>query len=182
MFYESGTSSHSKAAGFCLLLHDTCRNKRNTERKRERCKRKSHHNRNFIQEESFHRQDRFCETRGTCSSYTTERHLDVKPRGQSRGSALWSKEGLNICSCLAQELPFWTSGDLMLIKANQHAIETKCKGQILSVPTHFTMGECLIDCQYLQNGWEWYSVTFQLEGQCHRQRYPLWRAWTHSAS
>lgn len=32
-------------------------------------------------------------------------HLDAKPRGQSRGSALWSEEALNICSCLAQELP-----------------------------------------------------------------------------
>lgn len=29
-----------------------------------------------------------------------------KPRGQSRSSALWSKEALNICSCLTHKLPF----------------------------------------------------------------------------
>lgn len=31
----------------------------------------------------------------------------------------------------------------------------------------------LTDCRYAQNGWEGYSVTFQLEGQCHRQWCPL---------
>lgn len=34
MFYESGTSSLSQAAGFCLLLHNTCRNNNQKEKKR----------------------------------------------------------------------------------------------------------------------------------------------------
>lgn len=33
MFYESGTSSHSQAAGFCLSLRDTCKGKQAAKRK-----------------------------------------------------------------------------------------------------------------------------------------------------
>lgn len=36
MFHESGTSSHSEAAGFRLLPHDTCRNKRHKKEEHEK--------------------------------------------------------------------------------------------------------------------------------------------------
>lgn len=181
MFYESGTSSLSQAAGFCLLLHNTCRNKRNTAKGRDATE---NHVliENLIQEERFDRQDRFCETRETCSWYTTETRNSQMPRGQSRGRALQSKYDLNIFSCLAQKPPSQTSGDLAVIKANQHKIKTKLKGHISFVPTSNIIATFFIDCQYVQNGWVWQSVTFQLEGQCHRQWYPVWRACTHRAS
>lgn len=68
MFYESGTSSLSQAAGFCLLLHNTCRNKRNTAKEEGRDVTENHVLiENLIQEESLDRQDRFCETTETCS-------------------------------------------------------------------------------------------------------------------
>jgi len=97
MFYESGTSSHSEAAGFRLLLHDTCKKikKKHIKEGKKDIKTKHtniHHSQNFNQEESFHRQEAFCETRGACSSFTSERHDILGQKAsraeQSRGSAL----------------------------------------------------------------------------------------------
>lgn len=109
MFYESGTSSHSEAAGFCLSLHDTCRDKRNTERRRESDEKGNH----IIIRTSFRKRASTGKTdfvkpkeHAHHSQQRDTTHSDAKPAGQSRGSALWSEEAKIICSCLAQELSF----------------------------------------------------------------------------
>lgn len=133
MFYESGTSSHSQAASFCLLLHDTCRNKRSTERKRERCKRKSYLNLELhSRREPPQTRQILWNRRNMLLIHNTEIWHTWKPGRQSWGRTLRSKEDLNICSCLAKALLLYRSGDLMVIKANQLVSNTKWNGEIIS--------------------------------------------------